>query len=91
MVAIRLYPFIGAVVALTAVVLAIIGISTTYWFSASDGAHAGLWQNCAVGVACTSQDGRRPAALAITVRRTSRCSEKSTEFSPLCRLGFSRS
>ncbi len=34
MTALRVFPFIGALVAIGAVVLAIIGISTTYWFSA---------------------------------------------------------
>ena len=34
MTALRVFPFIGALVAIGAVVLAIIGVSTTYWFSA---------------------------------------------------------
>ncbi len=33
MTALRVFPFIGAFVAVAAVVLGIIGISTTYWFS----------------------------------------------------------
>ncbi len=34
MTALRVFPFIGALVAIAAVVLGVIGISTTYWFSA---------------------------------------------------------
>lgn len=34
MTALRVFPFIGAAVAIGALVLSIIGISTTYWFSA---------------------------------------------------------
>jgi hypothetical protein len=33
MTALRVFPFIGALVAIAAVVLGIIGVSTTYWFS----------------------------------------------------------
>ena len=33
MTALRVFPFIGAAVTVAAVVLAIIGVSTTYWFS----------------------------------------------------------
>lgn len=40
MTALRVFPFIGAIVTVAAVVLAIIGVSTTYWFS-SLGAHTG--------------------------------------------------
>ena len=34
MAALRVFPFIGALVAIGAVVLGIIGVSTTYWLSA---------------------------------------------------------
>jgi hypothetical protein len=34
MTALRVFPFIGALVAIAAVVLGIIGVSTTYWFAA---------------------------------------------------------
>jgi len=37
----RFAPFIGAGLALAAVVLAIIGVSTTYWFSFSLSTHSG--------------------------------------------------
>ncbi len=40
MTALRVFPFVGALVAIGAVVLAIIGISTTYWF-ASGPIHSG--------------------------------------------------
>jgi hypothetical protein len=40
MTALRVFPFIGALIAIAAVVLAIVGVSTTYWFSAA-GTHAG--------------------------------------------------
>ncbi len=42
MTALRVFPFIGALVAIAAVVLGIIGLSTTYWFSSGkDIFHAG--------------------------------------------------
>jgi len=41
MTALRVFPFIGAVIAIAAVVLAIIGVSTTYWFSPGVGVHSG--------------------------------------------------
>ena len=41
MTALRVFPFIGATVAIAAVVLGIIGISTTYWFSGDLNNHAG--------------------------------------------------
>ncbi len=43
MTALRVFPFIGALLAIAAVVLAIIGVSTTYWFFSNTGAgaHAG--------------------------------------------------
>ena len=40
MTALRFFPFAGALVAIGAVVLGIIGISTTYWFDGA-GLHAG--------------------------------------------------
>ena len=43
MTVLRIFPFIGAAVAIAAVVLSIIGVSTTYWFS-SLGGHAGTVQ-----------------------------------------------
>ena len=67
MTALRVFPFIGAFLAIGAVVLAIIGVSTTYWFSSDVNVHAGLWQACA-GNGCVNMNGGRPAALAITVR-----------------------
>jgi hypothetical protein len=41
MTALRIFPFIGALVAIGAVVLAVIGVSTDYWFSAGLNTHAG--------------------------------------------------
>ncbi len=41
MTALRIFPFIGALVAIAAVVLAIIGVSTTYWFSTALNTHSG--------------------------------------------------
>jgi len=41
MTALRIFPFIGALVAIAAVVLAIIGVSTTYWFSTAANTHSG--------------------------------------------------
>jgi hypothetical protein len=41
MTALRFFPFAGAVVAIAAVVLGIIGISTTYWFAGIANSHAG--------------------------------------------------
>ena len=70
MAALRVFPFIGAILAITAVVFGIIGVSTTYWFSSGIGPHAGLWQTCGTDASrdgCLSQNGGRPAALAITV------------------------
>jgi hypothetical protein len=46
MTALRVFPFIGALIAIAAVVLAIIGVSTTYWFSPGAGAHSGRINNC---------------------------------------------
>jgi len=63
MTALRVFPFIGALVAISAVVLGIIGISTTYWFAAGP-AHSGLWQNCVGGV-CGKTDGGKAAAMAL--------------------------
>jgi len=63
MTALRVFPFIGALVAIAAVVLGIIGISTTYWFSAGF-IHSGLWQNCAAS-GCLRTAGGQPAALAL--------------------------
>lgn len=68
MAALRVFPFIGAAIAVIAVVFAIIGVSTTYWFTPAIGGHAGLWQTCPVGDVCVSHNGGRPAALALTVR-----------------------
>ncbi|CAF3079127.1 unnamed protein product [Rotaria socialis] len=65
MTALRVFPFIGAFISITAVALAVVGVSTTYWFSSSLGAHMGLWQNC-VGSICTKSDGGRPAFFALT-------------------------
>ncbi|CAF0790167.1 unnamed protein product [Adineta ricciae] len=64
MTALRVFPFIGAAVTVAAVVLAIIGVSTTYWFS-SGIKHNGLWQQC-TGVECLRTDGGRAAGMAIT-------------------------
>lgn len=66
MTALRVFPFIGAVVAIAAVVLSIVGVSTTYWFSAGLDTHAGLWNDC-VGTVCKATAGGRPATLAIAV------------------------
>jgi hypothetical protein len=41
MTALRVFPFIGALVAIAAVVLAIIGVSTTYWFQTALNTHSG--------------------------------------------------
>ncbi len=41
MTALRVFPFIGALIAIAAVVLAIIGISTTYWFAGPINTHEG--------------------------------------------------
>jgi len=64
MTALRVFPFIGALVAIAAVVLGIIGVSTTYWFSTDLNIHSGLWQNCLAN-GCVRTDGGRPAALAL--------------------------
>ncbi|CAF1323841.1 unnamed protein product [Adineta steineri] len=64
MTALRVFPFIGAFVAVAAVVLAIIGVSTTYWFSAGV-VHSGLWQNCAAN-GCFRSEGGKAAAMAVT-------------------------
>ncbi len=45
MTALRVFPFIGALIAIAAVVLAIIGVSTTYWFAPGAGAHSGRMNN----------------------------------------------
>jgi len=63
MTALRVFPFIGALVAIAAVVLSIIGISTTYWFSTGP-IHSGLWQNC-LATGCVRTDGGRAAAMAL--------------------------
>ena len=69
----RVFPFIGAAVGIAAVVLSIIGVSTTYWFSTGVGIHAGLWYDCVgTGAGCLATKGGRPAALAITVSRIDR-------------------
>ena len=39
--ALRVFPFIGSLIAIAAVVLAIVGISTTYWFSNELNSHSG--------------------------------------------------
>ncbi|CAF0779030.1 unnamed protein product [Didymodactylos carnosus] len=41
----RVFPFIGAIVAIAAVGLTIIGVSTDYWFSTTI-FHSGLWRHC---------------------------------------------
>jgi choline-glycine betaine transporter len=41
MTALRIFPFIGALIAIAAVVLTIIGISTTYWFATDLKTHSG--------------------------------------------------
>ncbi len=41
MTALRIFPFIGALVAIAAVVLAIVGVSTTYWFASAANTHSG--------------------------------------------------
>jgi len=64
MTALRIFPFIGAVVAIAAVVLTVIGVSTDYWFSSGVGIHSGLWRDC-LGNACSSKRAERPAAMAI--------------------------
>ena len=69
MTVLRVFPFIGAAIGIAAVVLSIIGVSTTYWFSTSVGVHAGLWDECNGILGCTKIRGGRPAALAITVSR----------------------
>ena len=66
MTALRVFPFIGAVVAIAAVVLSIIGVSTTYWFSTDLNTHAGLWSDCIGGI-CRTTAGGRSATLAIAV------------------------
>ncbi|CAF4271341.1 unnamed protein product [Rotaria magnacalcarata] len=66
MTALRVFPFIGAFISIAAVVLAVVGVSTTYWFSSSSGVHAGLWQTCVGGI-CTKSNGGRPACFALTV------------------------
>ena len=69
MTALRAFPFIGAAVAIAAVVLSIIGVSTTYWFSTDLNTHAGLWRDC-IGGLCRATTGGRSAALAIAVSQT---------------------
>ncbi|UJR13681.1 hypothetical protein I4U23_000693 [Adineta vaga] len=64
MTALRVFPFIGAVVTVAAIVLAIIAVSTTYWFSNQD-KHKGLWQDCTKD-GCERVDGGRAAGMAIT-------------------------
>lgn len=44
MTALRVFPFIGALIAIAAVVLTIIGVSTTYWFETGAGTHSGKKQ-----------------------------------------------
>ena len=84
MTALRVYPFIGAALAVAAVVLAIIGVSTTYWFSTDSVIHSGRSfvvisskkkYSFLIGIwqncakeGCVSTNGGRPGALAITVR-----------------------
>ncbi|CAF0727161.1 unnamed protein product [Adineta ricciae] len=63
MTALRVFPFIGALIAVAALVLSIIGISTTYWFSNALG-HSGLWQTCPAGV-CVRRDGGQAAPIAL--------------------------
>jgi len=63
MTALRVFPFIGALVAIAAVVLSIVGLSTTYWFSAG-AIHSGLWQNC-LASGCVQTEGGRAAAMAL--------------------------
>ena len=41
MTALRIFPFVGALIAIAAVVLAIVGVSTTYWFSNAVNTHTG--------------------------------------------------
>jgi len=83
MTALRVFPFIGAFVAVAAVVLGIIGISTTYWFS-SGIIHSGRrkhnfniqkkivfwWLGLwqnCLASGCFRTDGGRPAAIALAV------------------------
>ncbi|CAM4989699.1 unnamed protein product, partial [Rotaria socialis] len=64
MTALRVFPFVGALVAIAAVVLSIIGISTTYWFDSGALLHSGLWQNC-IASGCMKTEGGRTAAMAL--------------------------
>ena len=64
--AFRIFPFIGAVIAIAGVVLSIIGVSTTYWFSRAFNIHSGLWQKCII-TGCVRTEGGRAAAMALTV------------------------
>jgi hypothetical protein len=41
MTALRIFPFIGALIAIAAVVLSIVGIATNYWFSTDLYIHSG--------------------------------------------------
>ncbi len=83
MTALRVFPFIGALVAIAAVVLGIIGVSTTYWLSTGV-LHAGkrnynfnietknfiLWLGLwqdCVASGCVKTDGGRSAAMALAV------------------------
>ncbi|CAF0884341.1 unnamed protein product [Didymodactylos carnosus] len=62
----RIFPFIGAVVAIAAVVLTVIGVSTDYWFSTSV-FHSGLWRKCLAHTACSeTKEASRSAAMAIS-------------------------
>ena len=38
---IRFLPFVGGIIAIAAVVLSVIGVSTTYWFATDLNNHAG--------------------------------------------------
>ncbi|CAF1437127.1 unnamed protein product [Rotaria sordida] len=60
----RSFPFIGAIIAIIAIVLSIIGITTSYWFSTDLNTHAGLWKSCVAGI-CIQTDAGRAAILAI--------------------------
>ncbi|CAF2574571.1 unnamed protein product [Rotaria sp. Silwood2] len=64
MATLRIFPFIGALIAIIAVVLTVIGITTNYWWSTDLNTYAGLWKRCIAGI-CIRTNGGRPAALAI--------------------------
>jgi len=65
MTALRVFPFIGAIVAIAAVVLTIIGVSTDYWLAPGLGTHSGLWRACVPIAGCHSNKAEKSAAMAI--------------------------